>query len=90
MAGTSNSVSSPIVRHEQALLVDKRNMMILWAEERVARHEMTPAEAHKMLDEQENKSKLWISPLKDAGGGINTFVKIAKDFASWKGAGSSS
>ncbi len=67
-------------------VIDEKNMFRIWLEEKVARHELTSIEADKMLQEQENQGKLWIGPGKDSLGSVQLLHKLAKDFASWKGA----
>lgn len=72
--------------NERALVVDRKNMRVLWLEEKVARHEITDAQAREMLADQEGQGKLWTGPFKDGLGSVQIFYKIARDFASWKGA----
>ncbi len=61
-------------------------MLRLWADEKVARHEMTPTEADQMIRDAGSGAKNWVSPVKDAAGSGKLVYKIARDFASWKGA----
>ena len=68
------------------MIVDQKNMVRIWLEEKVARRELTPTEADTMLHDQETQGKLWTGPLKDSFGSGKIFYKLAKDFASWKGA----
>ena len=71
---------------ERVMIVDEKNLLRIWLEEKVARHELTPLEADKMLDEQETQGKLWTGPAKDSFGSGKLVYKLAKDFESWKGA----
>ncbi len=71
---------------ERVLIVDQKNMLRLWLEEKVIRREMTPAQADAMLRDAGSGIKNWVSPAKDALGSVKLFHKIARDFASWKGA----
>ena len=75
-----------VTRHERILVVDEKNMFRIWLEEKVARREMTSAEADKMLQDQEGQGKLWAGPFKDGLGNSRILYKLARDFASWKGA----
>lgn len=50
------------------------------------RREITPAEADKLVHDGGTAFKNWVSPLKDAAGSGKLVYKIARDFASWKGA----
>jgi len=68
------------------IVLDKRNMLILWLEEKIARRELTQAEADDILEDQEGQAKTWTGPIKDGLGTVTLLRKIAKDFASWKGA----
>ena len=45
------------------MVVDEKNMLRIWLEEKVARHELTPTQANTMLSEQETQGKLWTGPL---------------------------
>ena len=86
-AATSTPAATPPPTPSQRLLIiDEKNMLPLWLEEKVARRELTPAEADKMLSDQETQGKLWTGPIKDAFGSGRLFYKLARDFASWKGA----
>ncbi len=69
-----------------ALIVDEKNMLRLWLEEKIARRELTSVQADDMLQGQEAQGKLWTGPIKDSLGSAKLFFKIAKDFGSWKGA----
>ena len=80
------SASPPAAPVQKVMIVDEKNMLRIWLEEKVARHELTPLEADKMLSEQEVQGKLWTSPVKDSLGSARVFYKMARDFASWKGA----
>ena len=71
---------------QQALVLDRKNMFVVWLEEKLARRELTVEEADKLLHEEETQGKLWIGPFKDGLGGGTVLVKLARDFASWKGA----
>lgn len=71
---------------QRVLIVDERNMLFLWLEEKVARREMTEAEADAMVLNTGSFTKNWVSPLKDAAGSASLMVKMARDFGSWKGA----
>lgn len=57
-------------------------MLRLWADEKVARHEMTPTEADQMIRDAGSGAKNWVSPVKDAAGSGKLVYKIARDFAS--------
>ena len=70
----------------RVLIVDKRNMLLLWLEEKVARRELTVAQADARLHDQGSFAKNWVSPFKDAAGSGSLMVKMARDFGSWKGA----
>ena len=76
----------PAMRGQWALIVDEKNMLRLWLEEKIARREMTSLEADDMLEKQEAQGKLWTGPFKDSLGSAKLFFKIARDFGSWKGA----
>ncbi len=76
----------PVMPVRRALIVDEKNMLRLWLEEKVARRELTPVQADDMLQSQEAQGKLWTGPMKDGLGSAKLFFKIAKDFGSWKGA----
>ena len=71
---------------QRALVVDQKNMLLLWLEEKIARHEMTAAQADEMVKDAGSAIKNWVSPAKDALGSAQLFKKMATDFASWKGA----
>ena len=75
--------ASPVQR---VIIVDEKNMFRIWLEEKVARHELSPLEADNMLRDQEAQGKLWTGPSKDSLGSGKIFFKLARDFASWKGA----
>ena len=68
------------------MIVDYKNLLRLWLEEKIARHEMTPTESDKLLDEQEGQGKLWTGPIKDGRGYFALMKKIADDFGSWSNA----
>lgn len=70
----------------EAIVVDRRNMLLMWAEEKIARRELTLAQADQMVRDQETQFKNWFAPLKDGAGSAKLFFKMARDFASWKGA----
>ena len=78
--------SPPATPVQRIMIVDEKNMFRMWLEEKVARHELSPTEAEDMLRDQETQGKLWTGPLKDSLGSGKIFYKLAKDFASWKGA----
>ncbi len=80
------SPTPPATPSQRVMIVDQKNMVRIWLEEKVARHELTPTEADTMLRNQETQGKLWTGPLKDSFGSGKIFCKLAKDFASWKGA----
>lgn len=71
---------------QRALVVDRKNMLLMWLEEKIARKELTPEQADKMLKDQGSWVKDWVSPIKDAGGSAKQFQAMAKDFGTWKGA----
>ncbi len=79
----ASAAKAPVQR---LMVVDKKNMLRIWLEEKVARHELTPTQADDMLRDQETEGKLWTGPTKDSLGSGKLFYKLAKDFASWKGA----
>lgn len=76
--------STPVTVQRKVMVVDYRNMLIL--EEKIARRELTPAQADKMLEDQGGTIKNWIGPLKDAAGSGKLFYRMAPDFGTWKGA----
>ena len=80
------SAKAVVTRHERVLIVDEKNMLRIWLEEKVARRELTTTDADKMLQDQEGQGKLWVGPFKDGLGNTKIIYKLAKDFASWKGA----
>ena len=41
-------------------MVDEKNMLLLWVEEKVMRREMTPAEADKIIREAGSGAKNWL------------------------------
>ena len=86
VAPPAPAVSPPPSQGGWAMVVDGKNLLRLWLEEKIARHEMTPAESDKMLDEQEGKGKLWAGPVKDGRGYLDLLQKIGKDFGTWKNA----
>lgn len=84
-----SATSRPTMQRQptrRVLIVDRRNMLKLWLEEKMARRELTPAQADAMLREQESGIKNWVSPFKDAAGSAQLLYKMAHDFGSWKGA----
>ena len=77
----------PVATHlSRLLVVDEKNMLKLWLEEKLARPELTDGEADEMLAAQEDQGKLWTGPAKDLAGDARLMVRIARDFATWKGA----
>lgn len=70
----------------KTIIIDEKNMLRLWLEEKVARRELTPAQADQMLQDSETQGKLWTGPFKDMLGSAKLVYKLAGDFASWKGA----
>lgn len=80
------SVPSAARRSDRVMIVDKKNMLRMWLEEKIVRREMTPAEADQMLAESENEGKLWTGPFKDMLGSGKILYKLAKDYGSWTGA----
>ena len=86
MAEATSAPLPPAAPAQRVLVVDEKNMLRIWLEEKVARHELTPLEADNMLRDQETQGKLWTGPFKDSVGSVKIFYKLAKDFASWKGA----
>ena len=79
-------VASPPADAGWAMVVDRKNLMMLWLEEKLARHEITPAEADKMLDEQNAQAKLWTGPMKDGRSYYKLLQQIADDFGAWHAA----
>ncbi len=79
-------IKPPVMPARRALIVDEKNMLRLWLDEKIARRELTPLQADDMLQQQEAQGKLWTGPIKDSLGSAKLFFKIAKDFGSWKSA----
>ena len=67
------------------VVVDEKNLLKMWLEEKIARRELTPAQADQMLADEEAQTKLWSGPTKDMLGSGKLIYKLAKDFATWKG-----
>jgi hypothetical protein len=87
MSGSTVAAPAPSPAPIQRLMiVDEKNMFRIWLEEQVVQNKLTPLEADKMLEDQESQGKLWTGPLKDSIGSGKVFFKLARDFASWKGA----
>lgn len=88
-AGQSRVASvrkAPAQPTRRILIVDQRNMALLWLEEKIARRELTQAQADEMLKDQGSFAKNWVSPLKDAAGSLSLMVRMARDFGKWHGA----
>jgi hypothetical protein len=68
------------------MIVDEKNMIRIWAEEKVLRREMTPAEADKFIKDTGSNVKNYLPLAKDTAGSLKLVYKIARDFATWKGA----
>ena len=85
-AAPATAAAPPATPPQRVMIVDEKNMFRIWLEEKVARHELTPLQADAMLRDQETQGKLWTGPLKDSLGSGKIFYKLARDFASWKGA----
>jgi hypothetical protein len=88
-----NSMSSPRMRAAAAatptnriIVVDEKNMVRLWLEEKLAQRELTPAEADKYLEDYEDEGKTWVGPFKDSLGDAGLVQKLVKDMGSWRGA----
>jgi hypothetical protein len=68
------------------VIVDEKNMLLLWLEEMIAQRKIGVPEANEMVRNQETQGKLWTGPFKDGLGSAQILRKLGQDFASWKGA----
>jgi hypothetical protein len=66
-------------------VIDERNMVRIWLEEKVACHQMTPSQADQTLKAYESREKQWVSPIKDVSGSGKLIFKLARDMKSWAG-----
>ena len=71
---------------ERMMVVDEKNLALLWLEEKVARRQLTSSQADKMLGSQMDAAKLCVGPIKDGLETFRTYHTIAKDLGFWKGA----
>ena len=71
---------------DRVAVIDMKNMVKIWLEEKVARRELTLVEADEQLKEYEVNGKTWVGPFKDTAGDAKLIYKLAKDMKSWSGA----
>ena len=86
MSGTSSAPDQarsppPVVTPSSRLLVvDEKNMLRLWLEQKIARRELSDGQADDMLRDQEAEGKLWTGPAKDTLGSAQTVLQDRQGF----------